>query len=212
MKLVKDLGMQYPTETSKKKLRYGIYICPECNKEFSVITASVKSGHTKSCGCVRISKITKHNCSKERLHTIWNSIIQRCNNEKSHAFRDYGGRNISICKKWKENFLAFKKWALENGYKENLEIDRIDNNGNYEPSNCRWTTRNIQCRNTRLSRANTSGYRGVTYNKISKKFKVKIVVNSKAIHLGYYTCRLAGAYAYDKYVADNNLEHTRNFI
>lgn len=152
-------------------------------------------------------KIT-HNLTHHRLYKTWNVMIQRCSNPKATRFDLYGGRGIKVCERWHsvENFIE----DMYPSYQEGLSIDRIDGNGNYEPSNCRWTTKVIQSRNTRILKStNTSGYRGVTsYN---RKFVAKIGVNNKAIHLGYFNTALDAAKSYDKYVIDNNLEHTLNF-
>lgn len=76
----------------------------------------------------------------ERLYYIFNGMRQRCYSEKAKNYKNYGGKGIKICDKWKNNFVNFCDWALENGYQENLTIDRIHTDGNYEPNNCRWTT------------------------------------------------------------------------
>ncbi len=89
----------------------------------------------------------KHGCRYTRLYRIWTQIKTRCNNTNYEHFNRYGGRGIKICNEWANDFLRFKEWSITHGYNDNLEIDRIDNDGNYEPSNCRWQTRTKQVRN-----------------------------------------------------------------
>lgn len=93
-------------------------------------------------------KSTLHHESHTRLHRIWYSMRDRCNREKHSAYSNYGGRGIKVCKEWDE-YEAFRDWALTNGYSDSLTLDRIDVNGNYEPSNCRWATMKEQCANKR---------------------------------------------------------------
>ena len=124
----------------------------------------------------------------------------------------YGGKGIKVCEEWSNSFDAFKQWALQNGYKDKLTIDRIDNNGNYEPSNCRWVTDSIQKRNTRkIMATNTSGYRGVIWHKQNKKWRARIYYNNKKHSLGCYDSKIEAAKAYDRHIIVNNLEHTKNF-
>lgn len=150
--------------------------------------------------------------SKTRLYNILRNMKARCSNPNNDRFRDYGGRGITVCDEWKNDYYKFKEWALENGYENHLTIDRIDNNGNYEPSNCRWTTLNIQQHNSSLlMRTNTSGYRGAYLDKRRNKWYSQIVVFRKKTFLGMFDTKLEAALAYDKYVKDNNLEHTTNF-
>ena len=133
--------------------------------------------------------------------------------KKSKHFVIYGNRGIDICDEWKNDFMSFYDWSLKNGYTKELSIDRIDNDKGYNPVNCRWTMKTIQSRNTRKLRTNnTSNYRGVYFNKTANKWQSQIVVNCKKIYLGLIDTALEGAKAYDRYVLDNNLEHTLNLL
>jgi hypothetical protein len=116
---------------------------------------------------------------------------------------------VEICDSWL-NFENFKNWAERNGYTDELTIDRIDVNGNYEPNNCRWVDRKIQQRNQqKLRKNNTTGYRGVS--KHQKGFIVQITVSNKNKYLGVTNTAEDGALLYDCYIIKNNLEHTKNF-
>lgn len=204
--LLEDLGMHYPNETSNKKYRYGLYKC-YCGNEFKADSKSVKRKRIKSCGCSRFT----HNLTNHRLYNTWSNMIRRCNNIKDERYKDYGARGITVCERWLniENFIE----DMYPSYQDGLSIDRENVNGNYEPSNCRWTTDNIQARNTQmLRRDNTTGYRGVYMNKKHKRYVSQIRVNSKYIYLGYFENKIDAAKAYNQYVIDNNLEHTLNII
>lgn len=211
--LVKDLGRLYPTKKSKQKTRFGIYKC-FCGTEFKSTTNGINNGNSKSCGCLNLLKIKErsitHGLSNHNLYSRWLNIKQRTSDISNNT---YGGRGISICDEWKNDFLSFYNWAISNGYREDLSIDRIDVNGNYEPSNCRWANANTQARNTRiLSSANTTGYRGVTFAKKRNRYVSVVGVNYIHIQLGYFKTALEAAKAYDRYVIDNNLEHTINGV
>ena len=214
LELIEDLGYQYATLNSKNKRKYGIFKC-YCGTEFRTQIDKVKSGHTKSCGCYYRKVVGKcnatHKLTNHRVYKIWNSMMQRCSNPNDRAYKNYGDRGISVCERWKDisNFIE----DMYPTYQEGLTIDREDTNGNYEPSNCRWTTREVQNRNTRVLQINnTSGYRGVSWNKRREKFIVKIGVNSKYKTLGAFNDAISGAIAYNNYVIENNLEHTLNII
>lgn len=210
--LIEDLGRLYPTEGSKQKFRYGLYKCGFCGTEFKAIIASIKNGQTKSCGCYHKKRIREtkvvHNLSSTKLYKIWKGIRQRILNPRYKNYEAYGGRGITICEEWKNDFMSFYDWAMSNGYKENggLSIDRINNDGNYEPSNCRWTTKFIQNRNKRIFKNNTSGYKGVSYDNRVGKFQVSLKYNLKKIYLGYFETAEEGAVAYNNYIIENNLE------
>lgn len=106
-------------------------------------------GTVKSCGCYAESLKLEHSEELDRLRRIYNGMIQRCYNQKAESYRNYGGRGISICDEWLKDRDDFIGWALNNGYENDLSIDRIDVNGNYEPSNCRWATMEVQLENRR---------------------------------------------------------------
>ena len=132
-----------------RKHRKCIVVC-ECGTKKEVFIGSLKQGLTKSCGCLLKEGTHKtHGMSNTRLGHILENIVQRCYNPKKNTYKDYGGRGIIICDEWLNDRGAFYKWAKENGYSDNLEIDRINNNGIYEPNNCRWVTRVANMNNRR---------------------------------------------------------------
>lgn len=93
-----------------------------------------------------------HEAHKNRLYKIWSGMKERCYRKKHTHYRDYGGRGITVCEEWKNDYVTFRDWALKNGYRDDLTLDRIDVNGNYEPSNCRWISKKEQFKNTRRNR------------------------------------------------------------
>lgn len=140
-------------------------IC-KCGKEAVVVGEYLLRGDTKSCGCLEIeSKIkngTTHGKSKTPLYYVWKNIKGRCYNSNHVNYKDYGGRGIKMCDEWHDSFENFANWALSSGYSEGLTVDRINNDGLYEPSNCRLVGRKEQANNRRNSITIT--YNGATMN------------------------------------------------
>ena len=132
-------------------------IC-DCGKEHIADGASMKNGTTQSCGCLhdemfestRTKYRYKHGeANQNRLYRIWKGMKGRCYVKTNTAYKNYGAKGVTICDEWKNNYSSFKDWALANGYEDGLTIDRIDPFGNYEPSNCRWSTYLEQAHNKR---------------------------------------------------------------
>lgn len=148
------IEQDFSKPTGRGHSRHWKCLC-DCGNITSVATGDLMSGNTKSCGCYRRdnSRVinTKHGQSKTRLYNVWNTMKSRCNNPKSEKYPMYGGRGIKVCDEWLHDYMAFYDWSMANGYKDGLTIDRIDVGGNYEPSNCRWVTTEIQANNTRTN-------------------------------------------------------------
>src|ERR1043165_3062320 len=129
-------------------------IC-DCGKEFFSEANCIKTGKTKSCGCFRRDETTRrktvHNFRHHPLYDIWCHIKDRCFNPKNPSYHNYGGRGITMCHEWRGDAKAFIEWCLANGWKDNLEIDREENDGDYCPSNCRFVTRLINSFNRRTT-------------------------------------------------------------
>lgn len=122
----------------------------DCGKVKIVRSNSLRGGKIVSCGCNR-GKHSTHGMTHTRIYMTWSQMLYRCNNENSTSYRHYGGRGIKVCEAW-HKFENFYAWATKNGYSENLEIERKNNNKGYSPNNCKWATRKEQMNNTRSNR------------------------------------------------------------
>lgn len=136
---------------NRGKLTYWNCVC-SCGNFSTVQTTNLTSGKVQSCGClmrdIARERHLTHGLSDTRLFHIWASMRGRCTNKNDQAFKYYGGRGITVCDEW-QKFETFREWALANGYRDDLTIDRINSDGNYCPNNCRWVIQSIQSKNRR---------------------------------------------------------------
>lgn len=210
-------GICYVSDDIPKKNGRHIKAKCFCGKEFITRLINIKNENTKSCGCLndktrKNNALYKHGLSRTKLYKVFTTMEQRCHNPKDKAYKHYGARGIMVCDDWRNDFTSFYDWAMINGYQEGLEIDRIDSNKSYTPSNCRFVNRTIQCQNTRLiHKHNTSGYRGVCWTKSKNKWKACIQVDKKHKHLLYSDDAYKCALAYDAYVLQHNIQSPTNF-
>lgn len=180
------IGVKY---SEKEKRNLAICEC-ECGNIKIIDIRNLTSGRTKSCGCLHKENTArasiKHGMYKSRLNKEYRGIKQRCYNSNNTRYKYYGERGISVCDEWlgENGFINFMNWSLKNGYSDELTIDRIDVNKNYEPSNCRWISMKKQARNRRIKENNKSGYTGVQQR--GKRWRAFITTNYKTIHLGTF--------------------------
>ncbi len=165
--------------------RQVIALC-DCGKIKRLRLYHIKAEVIKSCGCLKQENLDKarfkHGLVKHPAYKLWSGIKRRCLNENDSAYKDYGGRGITICDEWKDDFKLFHDWAISNGYRKGLIIDRENVNGNYEPDNCRFVTTTVSARNTRASvfltyneetktQAEWAEITGISAKKISRRLK-----------------------------------------
>lgn len=158
------VGPEFRLPDGKSNSRFVVAVC-DCGHVGCYRSNKLMIGHVRSCGCLMRETSGKVNfkhgmardvAAKHPLYAVWASIIQRCENRNHEAWDDYGRRGISICVQWREDFESFFQWAISNGWNPGLEIDRRNNDGNYEPGNCRCADRSTQMNNTRVNRMVTA--------------------------------------------------------
>ena len=156
----------------------------DCGNEF--VTRDTELIHNrrtqcKICGC----NFTKHRKTNTRLFNIWQSMKQRCSNKNNQDYYNYGARGIKVCDEWKNDFMIFYNWAIDNGYQDNLTIDRIDYNGNYEPSNCRWATNLQQANNKKNNVYIVYKNKKYTIAELARKYNLEYETFRYRIHHGW---------------------------
>lgn len=175
------------------------YLCLcDCGKKTIVASSNLTKGHTKSCGCYRLeiikkSLITHGQSRRNREYKIWQSMIDRCTNVNCKAYKNYGGRGITVCDRWLNSFVNYIS-DMGKRTNPNHTLDRIDNNGHYEPGNCRWATRKEQSRNRRNNHwieyngirmifSDWAEYFGITLSSFSWKLKIKSFSEIMKLHI-----------------------------
>ena len=200
-KLIGEIFRKFATKKSTKKRIFGLFECQYCGKEFGTQISNVKSGNTKSCGCL-VGEY--HGMKKHRFYATYRNMMRRCYTKSDPAYKHYGGRGISVCEEC-QDIIKFVAWA-DSTYIEGYTLDRIDNAGNYEPSNCRWADTTTQAINQRMMKNNTTGYVGV-YVARDNRCESRLTFNKVDIFLGRFNTIEEAAQARDNYIIENNLPH-----
>lgn len=138
-------------ECKKRKNGRPVWHCRcDCGREVDVAAVNLRRGETKSCGCLKLDLLTTHGYTRHRLYRVWHDMRQRCENPNTPGYHNYGGRGIAVCVEWYDP-AVFIRWALANNWTRGLQLNRIDNNGNYEPGNCNFVSRKENSCNRRDS-------------------------------------------------------------
>ena len=178
MVFIRDLGMV--ANKSGNRFRMELYKCEQCSNDFEVYAHNMKKHKNEFCKtCTQRNRTITHGKSNTKSYEVWKNMMGRCYRESSKNFKNWGGRGISVCDSWKD-FTCFDAWFLEN-YKDGLQIDRIDNDGNYEPSNCRFISRGENLRNKRSIIGKKGKYRYILWQSKTSGWRAVF----KGRHIGY---------------------------
>jgi len=181
-----------------------------CGNVVSVLGDNLsRNNHTTSCGCAKIDAITKHGLVAHPIYAVWASMKNRCSITSMQSSERYSGRGIKVCDEWKDDFISFYEWAKDK-YKEGLQIDRIDNDGDYEPNNCRFVDASTNNANKNITDKNTTGYLGVRLRFGWWIVRVTFRGVETTLPTHFATAEQA-AKARDEFIIANNLPHRLNF-
>lgn len=172
---------------SKTKWGWDVWLCEcECGKQKEVEGRMLVQNKIRSCGCLR-GVASKHgdckNGTETHIYRLWHRIKERCSNPKKDHYHRYGGRGIKVCDEWLNSFDSFKSWAFANGYKRELQIDRINSDGNYEPDNCRFVTGTENTRNQEQVKLNVEKVRQIKYF-LTTKFTCDEIATAYGVSTG----------------------------
>lgn len=199
----------------KGRVRRAVECLCDCGTRDIYLLTSLTSGNTKSCGCLnfetRLTSRKTHGGSKHPLYKVWSLMKCRCYNPTTPDYRYYGERGITICNEWLNSFQQFFDWAIENGWAKSLVIDRIDNDGSYNPINCRFVDRQVSAVNRRCPSNSTSGYKGVSYHQRSHDWQSRITLKNKRYHCGSFDNPIDAARAYDAKAKELSPDFILNF-
>lgn len=207
MKVIADLGMKKPTPSYYKKVRMATFECTHCHQPFDAVVS--KKAQTqlfcKNCNGTSLIKGNRDHA----LYRVWADTKAKLTAINKHRVA-YLDKHISMCESWKNSYETFFTWAIAADYKLGLTIDRIDNDGNYEPNNCRWVDMSIQiCNQRAIKRNNTTGFKGIT--KITDtKWVAHISFRGQRFGLGSFKTAILAAKAYDSFVKLMQWPHSHN--
>lgn len=161
-------------ENGKTKKGEIKYLCQcDCGTLVTRVGYGLRHGLAVSCGCKKIDTMLNlnktHGMTGTRIYRIWKLMLSRCFNKNVPAYHNYGGRGIVVCNEWRHDFINFYNWSMVNGYKENLSIDRINNNDIYKPNNCKWATMDEQANNKRSNVKVSFGGKYITLRQLSNE-------------------------------------------
>lgn len=201
------------TQVSDREGRYARFQC-ECGVEKNMYFYDVMTGHTKSCGCLTVDKLTKHGMHDTPEYRCWSDMKDRCFNKNNPHYKDYGGRGITVFDEWVKSFESFYKYVGKRPSDEH-SLERTDNSKGYQPANTKWATRSEQVLNRRPSKNKASAFRGVVKYGNSGRWRSNIRLTKEEgglrIHIGTFSSELEAAKAYDEKVIEIGIKRHINF-
>lgn len=176
-----------------------------CGNTTTVRGSNLKSGGTKSCGCLKKKPHTskKHGLSNHPTYGIWQNMKNRCYNENAKSYKDYGAKGITVCDEWMGSVLSFHRWAIDNKWEAHLQIDRKDNNGPYCPDNCHFVTKGVTLFNKGIYSSSKTGHTGVCPR--GEEYLVYVSINGKNKYIGIALYIAVAVAMRNKYISDNGL-------